>query len=124
MAANIDTDKMKSYAFAGIPTSSGCKIAELGGEYIKAANATNSDVFDICKPDWSDHFDLLTTFIISSITSSFDMNFPIVEIISITVGGVEIPNEKYSFEGRSVRVDPDVIVDGGLEVIVKYKPER
>jgi hypothetical protein len=121
---HLDTSKLKTYAFAGIPTSSGCGIAQTGTEYIDMASKTKGEVFDICEKDWSKHFNLLTTSIISSVSSAFDLNKSIESIKKVNVNGVELTPDQYSYEGNVLKITAGLISEGGVEIEVQYYPVK
>lgn len=122
----IGTDKFRGYAFAGKVDSAennmGCRIARVGTEYQELADETGAQVFDICLPDWSKSFDQLTSSIIKELTSSFELKQQIKDVLSVTLDGVPLAEENYSYSGATINIKSGVITENGQSIEVTYIP--
>lgn len=117
--------KPKIFSFAGLENSQteaseGCKIAEVGTEYIKAASETGAKVFDICLSDWKSNFSELSSTIIAQVSSDFELSSEIKEVAEVLLDGEKVASEKYSFAGKKLKFSNDVGLKVGSKVEVKY----
>jgi hypothetical protein len=122
------------FAFTGIPgvtngkPEEGCYLANYGRSYVKLADVTGGNVFDICMPDWTNNFDSLATALTeeSATETLYAINSPrpLKRIISLTYDdGKIIDPTKYGLvTGNYLRLDLDVVKAlSGREVKLRFE---
>lgn len=122
VGAKLDLSDFKVFGFVGTATSN-CNIAKRGKVYESLAQSTGGKIFDICEEDWAKHFEDLTTNIITTVTSNFEVSREIKSIADITVDGVNIDAKDYNFSGNKITINEALIKDVGLEIEIHYTPK-
>ena len=107
------------FAFATTPQSQ-CP-GNIGTEHIALAAKTSGAVFDICQPDWSEHFAQLSTQVISLAQSSFPLKFGAEKVKKITMDGVELSQNQYQITGNHLYLVKESIPLGAKTLEVIYQ---
>jgi len=113
---------IKVFAFIN-KTNSQCIHEELpvGKTYEALAKATGGRTFDICKSDWSGHFDQLTKDVQNSLHPGFKLdNSSIEKILSVAFNGTTIEGDKFWLDNGIIKIDKDILKQNGT-VTIKYE---
>lgn len=117
-------DQFKLFGFIGMETKalSPC-MARHGSEYKKLAESTQGRVFNICEKDWANHFNKLADQVVSLGRTSFTLEKPNIDGIEwVKVNGKEISSDRYSLNGRVLKIDSQLFQAAGTyQVSVEYR---
>lgn len=101
----------------------GCqKGNNYGVSYEVLATKTGGEVFDICEPDWSNHFDKLKQGIAKAAQNSFPLKKIPSKLTEVKVNGAVLDPSAYSISGNLVSVKAEALpVSGEIKIDVTYQ---
>ncbi|MCO5112968.1 MAG: hypothetical protein M9899_02210 [Bdellovibrionaceae bacterium] len=101
----LDLAHIKIFGFIGIDKKISPCIDNPGSQYIKLAQATNGNIFNICESDWTPHFESLIKDVGQITKTEFTLPvLPKGEII-VKIDGVTITN--FILDGLNLVIHPD-----------------
>lgn len=109
------------YAFRGVQSRPGCRIANPGFAYDQLASATGGRVFDICTPDWSPNFSTLAASVTNLVSLTFSLKAPVKTIQSVTVDGRSLSEADYVINGQTIELKTSAVTTNNKTVIVKWQ---
>jgi|GEM_PF-562832 len=114
------------FAFRGFSSTTNCKIAKAGLSYKTVSEATGGKEYDICKPDWTPHFDSLLASVVALSSDAFSLaGTGVVAVKSVTVGGVPLAADKYVVSGDTITVNQDVLKAAvGAKIVITYSKPK
>jgi hypothetical protein len=117
---DLPASSVRAFAFAGKASRSGCIISNPGIPYESLSEATNGEVFDICEADWSGNFSKLSDNVIQLASNRFKLDSkPGSKILRVTLDGVELPIDAYSFDENIVQIkDANSLLSGKVLSVV------
>lgn len=115
----------RSFSAAFADASGNCFGAAVGTAYQTLSDDFSGQNFDICAPDWSQHFQTL----LRSVQKIANRDFTIagsggLEIVSVSVDGKQLAPSAFSQIDRTVILSSDVLTSAGLEVRVVYRDQK
>jgi hypothetical protein len=97
------------YAFRGRQSRSGCSVAAPGAAYESLASSTGGQVFDICEPDWSPNFALLSKAVTELASLNFTLKADGKKIKSVSIDGRTLRKDDYIVSGRNLEIKKGVV---------------
>lgn len=111
---------LKVYAFAKKSENSSCDAKQLGQTYLDLAKLMNTEVFDICEPDWTNSLKKLEENIEKN-AYNISLKRKPVKILSITVGNTEVDLSKIKVIESTIDLQMPVEELLGKTVTVEYQ---
>lgn len=109
------------YAFRGVQSRPGCRIANPGFAYDQLASATGGRVFDICTPDWSPNFSTLAASVTNLVSLTFSLKAPVKTIQSVTVDGRSLGEADYVVNGQTIELKTSAVTTNNKTITVKWQ---
>ena len=119
--SNTSYSDIVFYAFAS-PGLNHCPTqAAEGTVYRELTNSSKGELFNLCSPDWSNHYNKLTEnikkMVISDIDTDLDSTATIVEVL---LNDETLAESDYSFSEGILKANEDVLKEGD-KLIIKYQ---
>ena len=112
------------YAFRGQQSRSGCNVANRGVDYEALASSTGGQVFDICEPDWSPNFTLLSKAVAELGAITHKLREDVESIQKVSIDGRELRESDYVLKGRTIEIKKGVVSSTAKTLLIQwYAPE-
>ena len=126
----ISVENLRFFSFVGIPQQlanqsqplpfvhfaslseqqKNCSIFNEGNEYFDLANNyIKGAIFDLCLDDWSQHFETIADYVVTSVRSRYQLSEDFVKIIKVTINDQKISPDNFILTNESIQFSSEVL---------------